>query len=92
LGRHHETANIFYSAILYNSCALYHFVVFLCRNRARPPDEENDKFAYPVHAQLLAYAGEEKSSLMSMILRIEQARQAEARTAWAKGELVVGAY
>jgi hypothetical protein len=29
---------------------------------------------------------------MSMILRIEQARQAEARTAWAKGELVIGAY
>jgi len=27
-----------------------------------------------------------------MILSIEQARQAEARTAWAKGELVVGAY
>jgi hypothetical protein len=31
-------------------------------------------------------------SVMSMILRIEQARQAEARAAWAKGQLVVGAY
>jgi hypothetical protein len=29
---------------------------------------------------------------MSMILSIEQARQAEARAAWAKGQLVVGAY
>jgi hypothetical protein len=29
---------------------------------------------------------------MSMILSIEQARQAEARAAWAKGELVVGVY
>jgi hypothetical protein len=27
-----------------------------------------------------------------MILSIEQARQAEARAAWAKGQLVVGAY
>jgi hypothetical protein len=27
---------------------------------------------------------------MSMILSIEQERQAEARAAWAKGELVVG--
>ena len=31
------------------------------------------------------------NSVMS-ILSIEQAQQAEARTAWAKGQLVVGAY
>ena len=29
---------------------------------------------------------------MSMILSIEKARQTEARAAWGKGQLVVGAY
>src|SRR5262249_29172049 len=33
-----------------------------------------------------------ESSVMSMILSVEQARQSEAHAAWAKGQLVIGAY